>query len=217
MKSFKSFLALACFLSLLFALTAAQAMFSDTFGATVFAPDDMSVNELKLYTTKEEALNMFGASDTKESFTWDATGETFEMWIYEDLTLTFNAEGEVISALVYGKQYKGPRGVQVGQPAADVVKLFYVDPAMTSTESGIFYTAGYVDTLDAQLPPCGYVERNEDGTFSFNYVAPVTPFGDDVLNDPTNYIYQELAQFQVNFGADALVTDFNWSVGALAE
>ena len=215
MKKFRRFLSLTCFFSLLLALIAAQAMASDTSDAAIFSPEDMSVGGLALYAIQDEAAALFGTPEKTESFTWDATGDTFETWTYGDLTLTFNAGGEAISAQVYGKQYTGPRGVQVGQTAEDVAGLFYTDP--DTSANGVFYSSGYVEELDAQLPPCGYVLRNEDGTFSYNYVAPMMPFGDDVLQDPTNYVYEDLALFQVNFDADGLVTDFSWSIGPWAE
>ena len=116
---------------------------------------------------------------------------------------------------VSGAQYKGPRGIAVGQSAQEVAGLFYTDGDTVSDT--VFYTAGYVDMLDAQLPPCGYKLVNEDGTFLFNFVAPMSPFEDDVRRDLTNYLYQELALLQVNFSADGLVTEFSWQVGPFAE
>lgn len=215
MKTTKRFLAAACFLMLLLSLTAAQAMFSDTFGPTIFAPDDMSVNELKLYTTKDEALRMFGAADSVESFTWGATGEKLEMWHYEDLTLTFNSEGEVISALVYGKQYTGPRGVTVGQTPQEVAEKFYRDPNPKSSSE--LYVTSIIESLEMYLPPYGVVVRHEDGTFSIDYAAPLAPFSEEVLADPASFVFEELARFTVNFGADMTVTDFSWQAGPWAE
>ncbi|HPJ02161.1 MAG TPA: hypothetical protein PKU80_04925 [Candidatus Limiplasma sp.] len=212
MKHTKRFLAVVCTVVLL--LTAAQAV-ALAVEPAIFLPDDLAACDPHLSMTRDEVSAMFGAPGSAETITSEATGDTYEVWTYEGMTVTFSAMGGVNGVQISGAQYMGPRGIAVGQSAQDVAGLFYTDPDTAS--DAVFYSAGYVDMLDAQLPPCGYKLDNEDGTFLFNFVAPMSPFEDDVRNDLTNYLYQELALLQVNFSADGLVTGYSWRVGPFAE
>ncbi|MFH1512085.1 MAG: hypothetical protein ABIG45_01895 [Bacillota bacterium] len=215
MKSIKHILAIVCSLALLFSAAVAQAE-AVTMETARFSTYDMNVNYVYVYATREEATAVFGSNlpDVRTE-TSQATGETVESWVYGDMTLSFNSAGKLIGAEVYGPAYTGPRGIRLGMTPDEVSGKFYRDPG--SASNYVFYTAGYVEVFESQLPPCGYVRHNDDGTFSFLYEAPAVPYGDDVIGDPTNYVYQETAALTVTFDQDGKVARIGWWLGALAE
>lgn len=213
MKTIKSILALACCALLLAALAAAQA---ETTPVTArFSAGDMLVSYVYAGAAQEDAEAVFGVPERTESTTSEATGEVSENWYYPGLLLTFSGDGALIGADVNDGLYIGPRGVALGQTAQEVADKFYLDSA--SSSDTVLYSAGYVETLDAQLPPSGFLQAEDDGTYSITYVAPSSPFSDDLLTDPTNFIYENLATFTVYFGKDDTVTEFAWKLGAWAE
>ena len=213
MKSVRSILAIVCSILLIVSLSSAAAG-TDPVTAR-FSSHDMAVSYVYAGETRDIAAAVFGDPASSEYVMSEATGEITETWYYDDLTLTFTEEGKLISAETDHAAYVGPRGVAVGQTLDDVISRFYVDPALGSDT--ILYTSGVVEFTEAQFPPCGYVQANDDGTYFLVYVAPDTPFGDDVLSDPMDYVYEPLATFVVNFDSNAIVTDYNWSLGPWAE
>jgi hypothetical protein len=214
MKTIKSILAIACCALLLGSLVTAQAEAAAPVTAR-FSLYDMLVNYVYVSATQEEAEAVFGAPESTESTTSEATGETSEIWYYTGLQLTFSGDGALIGADVNAGPYVGPRGIALGQTAQEVADKFYMDPA--SSSETVLYSAGYVEALDAQMPPSGFLQANDDGTYSINYVAPSAPFSDDMLADPTNFVYESLATLTVYFGKDDTVTEFAWKLGAWAE
>jgi hypothetical protein len=214
MNSIRRILATVCALALAFSLTAAQAE-DVTIEKARFSPYDMNVNYVYLHASKDEAQAVFPNLLGSETTTSAATGETEETWNYSGMNLTFSGEGKLIGADVTSAAYTGPRGIKVGMTALQVFELFYMDPK--STTSSLFYSAGYVEAFAAQLPPCGYVQCNDDGTFDLMYLAPLTAYGDDVLANPTDFVYQNTAQFTVHFDSTATVTGFSWRLSPMAE
>lgn len=214
MKSTRSILALTCCALLVFSLTSALAEDIQTTTAR-FSPQDMMVSYVYAGASMDDALAVFGTPENSEAVESAATGDTQERLYYTGLTLTFSGERKLIAAAVDNAAYLGPRGVAVGQTVQDVAAKFYLD--MNSASNTVLYTAGYVEELDAQLPRCGYVVVFDDGGYSLIYAAPAEPFGADLLADPTNFIYEELALFTVTFDAAGTVTGFNWNLGPWAE
>jgi hypothetical protein len=214
MKHIRNILAFTCCALLLLGLTAAQA--EVTAPATArFAVCDMNVSYVYAGATMDEAEAVFGAPASTESVTSAATGETQELWYYDGLTLTFSGEDTLIAASVEDAAYLGPRGVAVGQTLEEVASKFYYD--FNNASNTVLYTAGHVDLLDAELPPCGYILPNDDGTYSINYAAPSVPFSDDLLADPTDFVYEELALLTVTFNADGTAVWYTWVLGPWAE
>ncbi len=214
MKSTRSILAIACCALLVFSLTSALA---ET-GAPViarFSPDDLAVSYVYAGATKDEAKETFGEPADMEFVEIGATGETQEIWYFDGLTLTFSEENTLVGAEAGSGAYPGPRGIAAGQTLEDVTGRFFRDPGLISTD--VLYTSGYVEDLEAQFPPCGYIQREEDGTVSVFYVAPVSSFGDDVLSDPMDFIYEPLATLAVHFGPDGTVADYAWYLRPWAE
>jgi hypothetical protein len=214
MKAIRSRLAIVCSLLLAFALTSAAAGTAVPVTAR-FSPHDMAISYVYAGETRDEAAAVFGDPARSEYMMSEATGETSELWFYDGLTLTFSEEGKLIGAETDDTAFVGPRGVAVGQTPEDVIGRFYVDPDLDSDT--VLYTSGYVEFTETQFPPCGYVRSNDDGTFFVIYVAPDSPFGGDVLSDPMDFVYEPLATFVVNFGADETVTDYSWNLGPWAE
>jgi len=212
MKRIRFILAAACSLLLVFSLASAAA------GAPVtarFSPHDMAVSYVYAGETREIAAAVFGEPASNEFVMSEATGDTSEFWYFDDLTLTFSEDGRLIGAKTGDAAYTGPRGVAVGQTLEDVVGRFYVDSALASDT--VLYTSGYVELMDTQFPPCGYVRHNDDGTYFLIYVAPDSPFSADVLSDPMDFVYEPLATFIVNFSSDGTVTDYKWYLRPWAE
>jgi hypothetical protein len=214
MKPIKQIFLVLCAALMLFPLAAAQAE-SPQINTARFSLYDMVVAYVYVGATKEEARAVFGAPVEGTSETSQATGETIEVWQYGGLVLTFSGDGTLVGAEVSDEAYLGPRGVTVNMTLMDVVGKFYMDPDKPSTT--VLYAAAYVDVFDAQLPPCGYVERYDDGSYSIIYVAPETPFSAELLADPTNYIYEMLATFTVSFSPDGIVQKYSWRLGPWAE
>ena len=213
MKSIKTILAIACCALLALSLIAAQAEELQISKAR-FALQDMNVANVYVGATPEEARAVFGDPADSITETSGATDEKTEIYHYAGLTLTFSA-GKLTGAEVSGDGVTGPRGVTVGMTLNDVAYRFYMDPDTNS--ANVLYTSGYVEMLDSQLPPCGYVQRYDDGTYSLNYVAPEAPFSAETLSDPMDYIYETLATFIVSFGADGIVQSYTWTLGVWAE
>ncbi len=213
MKWNRRILAAACCILLALSLNAA-ATASTTATGPVTAKD-LVLNELTAGATTQACENFAqGLKDHRLDIT-QFDMEAKETWNFGDLLLTLDFEGKLSEVWVYSDYYTGPRGLKVGMTAQEVVNLFYIQPnPKSSTE---FYSAGTVGSTNKPLPPCGYVKRNENGTFSFNYVAPVTPYGEDVTKHPENYVNQDHAQLTVNFGTDGKVESFGWSIGWLDE
>ena len=213
MKSGKVLLSAVCCLLLVFA--AAQAETATPPETARFSSGDMNVNYVYLGADEAQAEAVFRGEHTVEAETSAATGETQQIWQYEGLTLTFGEGGMLIGAAVADPAYTGPRGLKLGMTAQEVSALFYQDP--DPEHDALFYAAGYVDALSSYLPPCGFVQRDADGTFTFLYLAPVTPYGDDVKADPGNFLFQDTAQLIVQFNADGTVVSFTCRQSALAE
>lgn len=214
MKAIRSCLAIVCLLLLALSLTSASAEAALPVTAR-FSPHDMAVSYVYAGETRDVAAAVFGEPASSEYVMSEATGETSEFWYYGGLTLTFSEEGKLIGAETDDAAYVGPRGVAVGQTPEDVIGRFFVDPDWGSDT--VLYTSGYVEFTQAQFPPCGYIRNNDDGTFFLIYVAPDSPFGDDVLSDPMDFVYEPLATFVVNFGTDGTVTDYEWYLRPWAE
>ena len=214
MKNIKRFLAVVCALGLLLSLTV-HAMATDAYQTGIFTADDMQVNGLWVYSSKDEASVIFGMPDSSQIQTYETADSSYEVWQYGDLTLTFNDMDQLIRVDAYGMQYTGPRGVQVGQTWQEALAGFYVDDEYTTGD--VFYSGGYIETIDALLPPCGYIQHYDDYNFSANYVDSTQPMGDDIFNNPEDYVYLDLAHLQINFGEDSTVVSFNWSLGPWAE
>jgi hypothetical protein len=207
---------LALVISTLLVLSAASAA-AQTAGAAAarFSSSDMTVSSLLVQATEAEAKSLFGEPQSTETIEVPATGEVQNLWYYDGVTLTFSSEGKLVGAVITAPDIAGPRGVEVGDPIQEVVNAFYVDPE--SGTSAVLYSAGYVESLDAQLPPFGVTMRNEDGTFVLWYLDPVQPYGEDVLADPAQYLFQSHDSLLFLFGGASTVTSISWSVGALAE
>lgn len=211
MKSIKRILAAAVSLFLVCSLAAASA-------ATVLAPfslQDMAVSYVYAGSAKEEAEAVFGAPLSGETSYVDATGETQELWYYDGLTLTFSEGGKLIGAEVSGETYPGPRGIELGQEPWDVISLFYLD--LTLSDADVLYTSGYSDVFESQVPPCGYIRRDDDGMVSILYVAYSEPYDKDRMLGPEDFVYEDLATLIVNFDQDGTMTGFSWNRGAWAE
>ena len=213
MKAIRNILATGCCALLITALTITGAA-ADVATAR-FSMQDMNVSYVFAGATVEDAQAVFGVPLSSETVTLGATGETQEILHYNGLTLTFSGVHKLIAADVSDAAYTGPRGVAVGQTAQDVATKFYIDPQ--SDTVSVMYTAGYVEALDSQLPPCGYEQTNDDGTYALVYAAPALPWSDAVLADPTGFIYEELALFTVTFQADGIASGYSWQLGSWAE
>jgi hypothetical protein len=206
MKSIKRILATACAVLLVFSLAAASA----NPALAPFSLRDMAVGYVYAGETPNEVAAVFGEPENSDYVVSEATGEMSEHWYYDGLILTFSGEAKLIGAETGSGAYIGPRGVAVGQTLEDVIGRFYRDLNISDTD--VLYTSGYVELMEAQFPPCGYIQRYDDGTFSVLYAAPETPFGDEVLTDPMDFVYEPLATFMVNFNSSGTVTDYSWDL-----
>lgn len=214
MKWNSRILAAACCLLLALPLIAAAETAAPA-ATGPFTAQDLVLNGLAAgATTKECETFAQGLTDHKLDIT-EFDMDAKESWNFGDLLLTLDFEGKLSEAWVYTDYYTGPRGLKVGMTAQEVVNLFYIQPNPKSSSE--FYSAGTVGSTNKPLPPCGYVTRRENGTFSFTYLAPVTPYGEDVAKNPESYANQDTAQLTVNFGTDGKVESFSWSIGWLDE
>lgn len=214
MKRIRNILAFTCCALLLLSLAAAQAE-AVTPATARFSAGDMNVSYVYAGAGMEEAEAVFGAAESAESITSAATGETQDIWHYDGLTLTFSGNDTLIAVKAENAAYPGPRGVAVGQTLEEIASKFYYD--MNTASNTVLYTAGHVDLLDAELPPCGYILLNDDGTYTLNYAAPAKPFSKDMLNDPSDFVYEELALLTVTFDADGTAVEYSWALGPWAE
>ena len=214
MKHIKHLLAIACCALLLTSFASAQDA-EITINTARFSAADLNVAYVYAGATMEEAQAVFGVPENTVTVTSAATGETQTRWYYVGLTLTFSGEGKLIAADTLNPAYVGPRGLAVGQTVQEAAAKFYYD--MENATETVLYSAGYVELLNAQLPPCAYILVNDNGTYTLNYAAPVQPFGDDVTADPSNYVYQNLALLTIRLDAAGTVTSYTWTVGPWAE
>ena len=223
MKSIRNILAIVCALLLMFSLTIVLATEASVPIPARFSKDDLTVADLSVYASKDEALVSIGTPSKREKYVVEATGEQREVLIYENgLVLTF-ADSVLISVDVTEPGISGPRGVEVGQTKTDVMNRFFQDENIAPEEYNspnlvrLIYTGGYVAALKAQLPPSGYIKYNDDGTFSINYAAPAVPFSEDVLKNPEDFIYEEIASFQAICDENEVVTTYSWYLSPWAE
>lgn len=215
MKSCRRILALALSILLVCSLTTAWATQTENPLVARFSVSDMAVGYVYVLSTGEEALSVFGEPVSSETLMQEATGEELETWYYDGLDLIFDGEGMLIGANVSSPAYIGPRGMRVGQTADEIVSLFYIDTAIA--DDTVLYSARYVEALGAQMPPFGELFSLDNGGFTLHYAAPSAPFSDEVLNDPMDFIYEELASLTVMFDASQTATEFHWFLGPWAE
>ncbi len=201
---------LAFVLSTLLVFSAAAAL-----AAERFSQQDLMVNAVTASMNKDQVKTLCGDPASIEKVEQAATGDTQEIWHYPEFSLTFSHDGSIVGAYWVNAAVTGPRGLKVGDTAQKVVNAFYVDPA-TGT-STVQYSAGYVEALNAQLPPCGVTVNNNDGTFAIWYLDPIEPYGADVLANPAEYVFQKHASLLFTFDGSAVVTAIGWTIGTLAE
>lgn len=182
--------------------------------AAPFTAGDLNVNAAYAGMLSEDVRALFGAPASTETLDVPATGETQLVWTFDGLTLTFVTD-ELISAQWTNPALTGPRGLRVGDSAETVLDAFYRDPAQTDAD--VLYTAGWVAQQGMQLPPCGTVTHNEDGTLYVRYLSPMDPYSKDVLDDPINFVYQRHASLLFTIDADGYVSNILWDVAPLAE
>ncbi len=209
MRKIRMFLSIT--LAALLALSAAPALAKD---AAVFSSDDLNVNAVYAGASPEDVHTALGSPESSETVEVPATGETQVLWYYNNLSLTFAGEA-LIAAQWTDPALIGPRGLRVGDGQETVLGAFYRDPAQTNAD--VLYTAGWVKEQGMQLPPSGVITHNEDGTFYIRYLSPMEPYGEDVLADPMNFVYQSHASLTFSFDLDGMVSDIQWSVSILAE
>lgn len=214
MKNMIRILAITCCVLLALAPAAALAGSNTAGNAKAFSPEDLTVDNVSLGATQTDVGDAFREQHGSGTETSGLTGQTVTTWYYGgDMTLTFNGEEQLIGAVVTDDKHTGPRGLKVGMTVREVIALFLVDPS--SGTSSVPYTSGFSDRYQMQIPPCGYVERHEDGTISVVYLAPMTPYGDDVKNDPDSFIQKDHAQLLINFDKDGKVTSYSLGQGPL--
>lgn len=135
------------------------------------------------------------------------TNDTAYLMRFEGCTLAYNNQNELVGAHVSDPIHAGPRGLHIGMTAQEVFVLFYRDPNPTSCS--VFYSAG-TDAAGSQQPPCGYVLRQGDGTFSFIYITVSTEH--ERFADASRNI-----ELTVNFNTDGKVSSYDWERGPLNE
>ncbi|NLI20262.1 MAG: hypothetical protein GX418_01745 [Clostridiales bacterium] len=182
--------------------------------AARFGPQDLNVNAAYAGASETDVRQAFGEPVSAETSTQAATGDTLTTWRYDGLTLRFT-EGRLTGADWTSPAPNGPRGLKVGDSLDTVTGAFYRDAAASED---VLYTAGWVDALQAQLPPYGIVIRHADGSVTVQYLAPVEPYAADVAASPAEYVYQSHAILTFSVSSDtSTVVEINWSLGALAE
>lgn len=183
--------------------------------ATPFSVQDVSVNAAAAGAAMDDVRSTLGNPVSEQTETVAATGDTADTWRYENLTLVFT-NGNLSHADWTDATRIGPRGLKIGDSRDAVLQAFYRDPAQT--DSGVLYTAGYVETFKSQLPPCGLIQQGADGATEIVYRAPLEPYSADVLADPAQYVYCAHASlyFTIDSATD-MVTRIQWDIGALAE
>ncbi len=202
-------LSLLCLL-VLTALPAAAAM-----PDMPFAYADLTVNGLPAGATIDQTLVALGEPISRgEETTEAATGDVMQTLTYDGLTLTFTQD-LLSDALFTSAAFTGPRGVAIGMDEAALNTAFPYDTA--SVKDGVLYAAGWVEALELPLPPCAKTLTLDDGTTMIQYLAPVTPYGEAVLESPEGFLYEPHAGFAVTLDSSLAITAMEWHVGALAE
>lgn len=191
------------------------AMAVPAFAADAFSAADLNVNSIAANASPDEVRSALGEPATAKTSTEAATGNALEVWAYDGLTLTFTS-GKLTGADWTNPALIGPRGLRIGDTQATVQSAFMMNGAQT--DATVLYSAGLVEATGAQLPPCGTVSVQPDGSVTVLYLAPVTPYSADVLADPASYVYQSHAALTLSLSADTQsVVGIHWALGPLAE
>lgn len=193
-----------------------SAVLLSAFGeATPFTKQDLNVGALYAGATPDEVKASLGEPTSTKSETVAATGDAMDTFQYDWLTLAFT-NGNLTHAEWTSPTLTGPRGLKVGDAKETVLSAFYRDPAQSN--ANVLYSAGYVEAFDSQLPPCGFVNRNSDGTTEIVYRDPMEAYPAEVQADTTQYVYASHASLYFTLdSATETVTAIRWDVGALAE
>jgi len=210
MKSFRHILFLATVLLLTLSLSAAVADDSARFSA-----EDLTLNTLQAGAQAADVRALLGEPESVEPFTYPADGDAREAWYYEGLTLSIAGDGTLVDVSWTDPALIGPRGLKVGDSAQTVLSAFYRDSA--SGNDDILYAEGYVPELNAYLPPCGIITRLSRDNYIIEYLAPVEPYGEDVVANPACYVYQSHASVMFFCDRNDTVTSIGWAEGPLAE
>jgi hypothetical protein len=180
-----------------------------------FAYADLTADGVPAGATVVQALALLGEPLSRGDVeTEAATGAQKQTFTYDGLTLTF-ADGLLTDAALAKAGHAGPRGLAVGMAEAALDAAFPYDAAQV--KDGVRYAAAWVESLALPLPPCAKALTYDDGTTTVQYLAPVAPYGDDVLKAPEAFLYEAHAMLTVTLDASHTVTALNWRVGALAE
>ena len=204
MKSILRMFAVTCCALLTLSLAAAE-----TAAPAAFSGDDLVMDGLRVNAADAEISAALTGREYTKQLDYEE-GATAKEWYVGNMVLTVDTEKGLVGATALDDTVTGPRGLKVGMTANAVVKLFKVDGS-TGTSS-VFYSAGATgsDRLP-QLPPCGYVQRDADGSISFVYMSPLEPYGDDGLSDPARFITKGLDELVVKFDQNGNVSAFSWS------
>lgn len=141
--------------------------------AAPFAADDLLFGGVDYMNLDEAAATaLFGAALSEEKVK-DDTGAWLVTTQRNGLTLSYTVSEDgahtTLDSMSVSGPMAGPRGIQVGMTAADVLKLFYSDGAGT--------VLGSVNVLygDGDNAPTGIMERDGDVIYALRYraLAPV--------------------------------------------
>lgn len=184
-----------------------------------FSPEDLRINGLTFHASPEEFVRKFGNPRERHKNLWDdITGCFYEKLEYPELDLWFLAEERTLAfAEIKNTDIEGPRGIKVGDPAKNVLKLFS-DPqneySKLNDTTEVFYAANIKN--DIALPPSCTLETDESGKRQIVLICPTQPYDTEVENFLVDHIYAEHAMATFEIGNEAVETINLW-LGALSQ
>ena len=181
-----------------------------------FVYEDLCVDTLMPGMTSEQVQAVLGVAPTIQTTEPEAaTGDVPTEWSYTGLTLVF-IQNRLTRATITGETYTSARGLKIGDPESMLLDAFGYDAQ--PQHEGVLYAADWLASLTLPVPPSGQVTTTEGSPTLYQYLAPVTPYPQTILDDPESLLFENHAIFNVYVNTDThTITQIAWSVQALSE
>ena len=181
-----------------------------------FAYEDLCVDTLTPGMTSEQVQAVLGVAPSIQTTTPEAaTGDVSTEWSYPGLTLVF-VQNVLTRATMTNATFNSARGLRIGDPEAMLLDAFGYDAQ--AQHEGVLYAADWLASLALPVPPCGRVTTTEGSPTLYQYLAPVTPYTQTVLDNPESLLFESHAIFNVFVSTGThTITQIAWSVQALSE
>lgn len=184
-----------------------------------FIKADATVDGLTLgVSTKAQSLAHFAIKPIDiEEITWDATGQTIQIYTFHFGTLTFS-EDILIGAKITDPTIYGPRDITVGYFATTIKDKFASTTELSNSDITIYYRENTGNNSSIIIPPYGVKYTGSTDTLvygCFSDLAYAATMTTTELEEMYIYMVQYTCAFY--FDSSGVLTSYSIDLGAQAE